>query len=48
MVARSLLGMTPPPTERVITLRGFVPSAAGDDERAGDAPDPIASDGGAL
>lgn len=47
MVARSLLGMTPPPPERVITLRGFVPSAAGDGERGGDTPDPAVNDGGA-
>jgi cell division protein FtsL len=27
MVARTLLGMTPPPPERVITIRGFWPSS---------------------
>ena len=31
-VARTLLGMTPPPAERVIALRGFAPRAPGDDK----------------
>ncbi len=30
-VARSLLGMTPPPPERVIALHGFAPRAGTDD-----------------
>src|SRR4029079_13328787 len=34
MVARTLLGMTPPPPERVIALRGFSPSSASGDEKA--------------
>ena len=41
MVARTLLGMTPPPPERVIALRGFSPSAPGGDEKADDLADPI-------
>jgi cell division protein FtsL len=50
MVARSLLGMAPPPPERVIALRGFSPSAQSDGERAEEAPSaaPAAPDGGAL
>jgi len=32
MVARTLLGMTPPPPERVIALRGFSPSAPSDEK----------------
>ena len=32
MVARTLLGMTPPPPERVIALRGFSPSASSDEK----------------
>ena len=59
MVARTLLGMTPPPPERVIALRGFSPSAPSGDEKAdemvepaptGSAPagaTPAAADGGA-
>jgi cell division protein FtsL len=31
-VARTLLGMTPPPSERVIALRGFAPRAPSDDK----------------
>jgi cell division protein FtsL len=30
-VARSLLGMTPPPAERVIALRGYAPRAPSDE-----------------
>jgi cell division protein FtsL len=33
MVARTLLGMTPPPAERVITIRGFWPSKEAEAER---------------
>jgi cell division protein FtsL len=33
MVAKTLLGMTPPPPERVITIRGFWPSNEADAER---------------
>jgi hypothetical protein len=33
-VARSLLGMTPPPPERVIALHGFAPRAADTEPRA--------------
>jgi cell division protein FtsL len=39
MVARTLLGMTPPPPERVIALRGFSPTAPADGEREGDSDD---------
>ena len=51
-VARSLLGMTPPPAERVIALRGYAPRAPMDDrpdDPAGAAPDAgaLAADGGA-
>ncbi|MFS8064917.1 MAG: hypothetical protein ACMG6S_00970 [Byssovorax sp.] len=49
MVARTLLGMTPPPPERVIALRGFSPSAPSD-EKADEAIEPIPAGnaGGAL
>lgn len=57
MVARTLLGMTPPPPERVIALRGFSPSAPSDEKAddmidpgpagSADAGAPAASDGGA-
>ena len=56
MVARTLLGMTPPPAERIIALRGFAPSSANGDEKADDLADPAptgsaaapaAADGGA-
>jgi len=30
-VARTLLGMTPPPPERVIALRGYAPRAPSDE-----------------
>jgi cell division protein FtsL len=43
-VARSLLGMTPPPPERVIALHGFAPRAPGEDRQ--DTADVV--DGGAL
>jgi len=56
MVARTLLGMTPPSPDRVIALRGFSPTAPSD-ERADETPEPAtsadpaapaaASDGGA-
>ncbi len=39
MVARTLLGMTPPPPERVIALRGCVPARADGDDEPDDAPD---------
>jgi cell division protein FtsL len=44
-VARSLLGMTPPPPERVIALRGYAPRAPSD-ERPDDAPTAASVDGG--
>ncbi len=40
MVARTLLGMTPPPPERVIALRGFSPPSPSD-EKADEAIEPI-------
>ena len=54
-LARSLLGMTPPPPERVIALRGYAPRAPSDDKpdeptetAAADAGAPApAADGGA-
>lgn len=46
-VARSLLGMTPPPAERVIALRGYAPRAPSD-ERPDDPPAPPGADGGAA
>ncbi len=52
-VARTLLGMTPPPAERVIALHGFAPRAPSDNGRD-DAPEtadagasPATPDGGA-
>ncbi len=46
-VARSLLGMTPPPPERVIALRGYAPRAPSD-EAPDDPVVPVATaDGGA-
>lgn len=54
MVARELLGMTPPPPERVIPVKAYAPSGKGDDDDAtSDATDsvdagaPVATDGGA-
>ena len=46
-VARTLLGMSPPPPERVIALHGYAPKAPSDDrpDRADDAAEAI--DGGA-
>jgi cell division protein FtsL len=44
-VARTLLGMTPPPSERVIALRGFAPRAPSDDKP--DEPEAAAADAGA-
>ena len=48
-VARSLLGMTPPPPERVIALRGYAPRAPSDD-RPDDPADnaALAADAGAA
>lgn len=55
MVARTLLGMTPPPPERVIALRGPVPMAPSEDgpdepavPQVGDAGAPVAADAGAA
>lgn len=48
MVARSLLGMTPPPPERIIALRGFSPSSASVDEKADDLVEPAPSGGAAA
>ncbi len=47
-VARTLLGMTPPPSERVIALRGFAPRAPSDDksDEPADAVAAAATDGG--
>jgi cell division protein FtsL len=45
-VARSLLGMTPPPAERVIALRGYAPHAPSD-ERTDDGADTATVDAGA-
>jgi cell division protein FtsL len=42
-IARTLLGMTPPPPERVIPVRGFVPSSRREDQKADNAPEPAAS-----
>jgi cell division protein FtsL len=47
MVARTLLGMTPPPPERVIALRGPVPMAPSEDQGGDDPVVPQASDAGA-
>jgi len=46
-VARSLLGMTPPPAERVIALRGYAPRAPSDEppDQPGDT---ATADGGAA
>lgn len=41
MVARTLLGMTPPPPERVIALRGFSPTAPSDDKDDDEKPEPV-------
>jgi cell division protein FtsL len=46
-VARSLLGMTPPPAERVIALKGFAPRAGGDERREDNADGAGASGGSA-
>ncbi len=51
-VARTLLGMTPPPAERVIALKGYAPRAPNDDGKPDDAPEATdagapAADGGA-
>jgi cell division protein FtsL len=44
-VARSLLGMTPPPPERVIALRGYAPRAPSDDKPDDPATDTTADAG---
>jgi cell division protein FtsL len=45
-VARTLLGMTPPPPERVIALKGYAPRAPSDDNKPDDTT-PEAADAGA-
>ena len=47
-VARTLLGMTPPPPERVIALRGYAPRAPSDDkpDEAAAATSPSTADAG--
>jgi cell division protein FtsL len=45
-VARTLLGMTPPPPERVIALRGFAPRAPSEDNGKSDE-QPESADAGA-
>jgi cell division protein FtsL len=45
-VARTLLGMMPPPAERIIALKGYAPHAPDDEGKADDAPE--AADGGAA
>ena len=44
-VARSLLGMTPPPPERVIALKGYAPRAPSDEAKPEEQPE--ATDAGA-
>jgi len=46
-VARTLLGMTPPPPERVIALRGYAPRAPSDDGKPDEADPMAAADAGA-
>ena len=51
-IARTLLGMTPPPPERIIALRGFAPRAGQEKDTdtgadTADAGAPAAGDGGA-
>ncbi len=47
MVARTLLGMTPPPSERVIALRGAVPMAPSEDSGGDEPATAQPTDGGA-
>jgi cell division protein FtsL len=48
MVARTLLGMTPPPPERVIALKGYAPTGEAEREAPDTAEAPAATvDGGA-
>jgi len=47
MVARTLLGMTPPPPERVIALRGYAPRAPTDDGKPDEADSMATVDAGA-
>ena len=47
MVARTLLGMTPPPPERVIPLKGYAPTAGAEDRDDSSDPVPAIADGGA-
>jgi cell division protein FtsL len=51
MVARELLGMTPPPADRIIPVKAYAPSGKGDDDEgttnASDVGAPMASDAGA-
>jgi cell division protein FtsL len=46
-VARPLLGMTPPPAERVIALKGYAPRAPSEEAGKAGSDDGTASDGGA-
>ena len=46
-VARTLLGMTPPPPERVIALRGYAPRAPTDDGKPDEADPAMTPDAGA-
>ncbi len=46
-VARTLLGMTPPPPERVIALRGYAPRAPNEADKPEDNAAAAAADGGA-
>jgi cell division protein FtsL len=46
-VARTLLGMTPPPPERVIALRGYAPRAPNEVDKPEDNAAASAVDGGA-
>lgn len=50
-VARTLLGMTPPPPERIIALKGYAPRAPSEDKQDDAAPEAIdagaPADGGA-
>ncbi len=48
MVARTLLGMTAPPPERVIALRGFSPSSQSGDEKADDLAEPAPTGSAAV
>jgi cell division protein FtsL len=46
-LARTLLGMTPPPPERVIALKGYAPRAPSEDGKQDDPVTPEATDAGA-